>query len=113
MSYNAKMLLHYLSLLPVIEADPPSHSLTSPSTSACGGGPDHSPATDDSVFSEGDDTQSLVDTLDPHPTSSLNASCPSDPTDVSYGIDVWNCFACLPAEPTPDDHVDSITVRKF
>ena len=82
-SYNAKMLLHFLSLLPVTEADPPSHSFTAPSTSACRGGPVHSPATDDTIFSDGDHTQSLVDALDPDPTLSLNASCPSDPTDVS------------------------------
>ena len=37
-SYNAKKLLCYLSLSPVIEADSLFHSLTSPSTSACGGG---------------------------------------------------------------------------
>ena len=35
------------------------------------------------------DTQSLFSTIDPNPTSSLNVSCP-DPTDMSYGVAVWN-----------------------
>ena len=73
-------------------------------------GPVHSPATDDTVFSDGNNTQSLVDALDPNPTTSLNASCPSNPMDVSYGVDVRNCFACLLVELTPVDCDDSITM---
>ena len=68
---------------------------------ACRGGPDHFPVTDNSVFCDGDDTQSLVNALDSDPTSPLNAPCPSDPTDVSYGVRMWNCFICLPVEPIP------------
>ena len=74
------------------------------------GGPVHSPATDDTVFCDGENTQSLVDALDPNPTTSLNASCRSDPMDVSYGVDVRNRFACLPVEPMPIDCADYITM---
>ena len=48
------------------------------------------------------DTQSLVNALDPDRTS-LHFFCPSDPKDVFYGVDVHKCFACLPVDLTPDD----------
>ena len=70
-SYNAKMLLHFLSLLPVVEADPLSHS---PSTSFCREKSDAPFVTGSDVSSEVDDNESPVDVPDPASPLFLNDS---------------------------------------
>ena len=78
------MLLHYLSLLLVVEVDSLSHSS---STSFCRERPDTASVTDSDKFSEIDNNEALVEVLDPATPLSLNNSCIPVCT-IDCGVDV-------------------------
>ena len=64
-SYNDRMLLCCLFILPVVETDPLYHYFISTSMSVCGMEHCSPVVTDIDVLSHADDNESTIDALDP------------------------------------------------